>query len=328
MKNQLVFVFILFLLKHKVTYATMWPTQGHSELNVYMRGFTLESSKVETIFECYRKCEENIQCASINMNLTNKTCELKYSTKTRHPEKIVSQQNTIYMEIRDALGFSPHNPILSCKWFKNIENQLKSGVYWMKFNETYSAPFQVFCDMTTDGGGWTLVYSYTFTQYSAFNSTANAVTPIPNWPVDTSTGTSVPQSTTTPLGESSYSAMDFSLWKKIGNEILLKPNITNWTACVEGTGSLVNWMEGSVTCRVVKAITPTCATVVPTCATVVPTLFKFHICGPFFDLDSNFYVFLEGKTDSCFPAHDPCATAPWLNHLTNVTNPGGAIYIR
>ncbi|XP_031556811.1 uncharacterized protein LOC116293514 [Actinia tenebrosa] len=322
MKTQLVFVFMLFLLKHKVTYATMWPTKQYLEKDVYLQGFTLESSKVETIFACYRKCEDNINCASINMNLTNKTCELKYSTKTRHPEKIVSQQNTIYMEIRDALGFSPHKPILSCKWFKNLDNQVKSGVYWMKFNEISSAPFEVFCDMTTDGGGWTLVYSYTFTQYTTFTDGANAVTPIPNWPVDKSSGTWAPQSTTTPLSEPSHSAMDFSLWKKIGNEILLKPNITNWVACVDGTGSLVNFVAGSVTCRIVKVITPTCSTVAPN------TLDTTKTCGPAILLNTNNYIYLEGKTDKCRPVHDPCGTASYDNHLTNVANPGGALYVR
>lgn len=37
--------------------------------------------------------------------------------------------------------------------------------------------------MRTDGGGWTLGWSYMFTNYDDFTSVANAVTPRHNWPV-------------------------------------------------------------------------------------------------------------------------------------------------
>jgi hypothetical protein len=325
MKTQLLYAFLLFLLKHKVTYATMW-TKTYTELDVYLEGFTLESSKVDTVFACYTKCEDNILCTSINMNLNNMTCELKYSTKAQHPKNITSRQNVVYMEVRDyidAPGAIPDKPVSSCKWWKGIDNQAKSGVYWIKFNEPLSKAFQVFCEMTIDGGGWTLVYSYRFTQFNSFKSGSNAVTPIPNWPGNWSPVGWVPQSTITPLSESSYSAMDFSLWKKIGNQILFKPSITNWIACLEGTGSLVHWKTGTVACRVVKAVTSICTT-------VVPTKIGFYSFGPGLtigDSVSRFYLGLVGKTSSNWPTHDPCGTNN-ANHLTNVPNPGGALYIR
>ena len=111
--------------------------------------------------------------------------------------------------------------------------------------------------METDGGGWTLVWSYSFTNYSHFNSKSNAITPRPNWPVRPEVD--VPIATTPPLNETDYNAMNFSLWKQLGRQVLIKSNIKNWLVCHPGNGSLVDWREGDV----IKQVTDPIQGVVP-----------------------------------------------------------------
>ena len=38
---------------------------------------------------------------------------------------------------------------------------------------------EVWCDASTDNGGWTLVYAYSFNAFDSFSDSSNAVTPIP-----------------------------------------------------------------------------------------------------------------------------------------------------
>ena len=176
--------------------------------------------------------------------------------------------------------------------------------------------------METVGGGWTLVWSYTFLNYNHFTSKSNAITPRPNWKVDANVD--VPISTTPPLNETDYNAINFSLWKQLGRQVLIKSNINNWLVCHPGSGSLVDWQEGDVSCRIVKHVTDTCKD------KLAPGKFSpSKGYGPMFYTSTYFggtYYYFDGYTSENWPTHDPCG----LNHGNqerNVVNPHGNIFI-
>ena len=139
-----------------------------------------------------------------------------------------------------------------------------SRTYWINLDGgSHANAFQVYCETETDGGGWTLVWSYKFTAYEHFWTTANAVTPRPRWS-QVGPRVDVPVSTTIPLNEIDYNAMEFLLWTEFGNEILIKSNINNWLVCSPSTGRLVHWQDGEVICKIAKRVTDTTTTTTTT----------------------------------------------------------------
>ena len=164
------------------------------------------------------------------------------------------------------------------------------------------------------------MWSYTFTNYSHFRAKSNAITPRPNWPANRKVD--VPISTTPPINEIDYNAMDFSQWKQLGRQILIKSNINNWLICDDGTASLADWKNGSVNCQIVKRVTDTCK---DRSAPSVLTVGGYY--GPIFSTTTSVYYYFDGYTGNNWPTHDPCGINQG-NHVKNVVNPHGNIFVR
>ena len=113
--------------------------------------------------------------------------------------------------------------------------------------------------------------------------------------------------------------MNFSLWKRLGRQVLIKSNINNWLVCHPGSGSLVDWQEGDVNCTIIKHVTDPSHEVVPSKFSTFQNGY-----GPLFAL-SDFYYYFDGYTGKHWPTHDPLGT----NSPNQKTpDPHGNIFIR
>jgi len=224
-------------------------------------------------------------------------------------------------------GLLPDKAIKTCRYLKHSNPKATSGIYWI--NPTGSHAFQAYCDMDTAGGGWTLVFSYTFTNYGSFRSGINSITPQPDWP---SVG-NIPRSTEPPLSETHYAAMHFNLWKELGSEFMIKSNINHWITCTDGSGSLLYWRTGSIHCQVVKNVGHMCHNYAPDYIKFVSAGSGGKDLGPNLERTSSKsslkeYYYLEASTKtSNWPTHDPCGTNA-VNHVQGVASPRGNIYVR
>ena len=129
-----------------------------------------------------------------------------------------------------------------------------------------------------------------------------------------------PVSTSAPLSEDATGALNFTLWKEIGTDFLVKSNINNWISCSEDGGSFVAQEDGGLNCKVQKIIVP------GNCDQVKPYRFVKLPKGPALFANDTYYYFDTSVIDG-FPTADPCGNNS-TNNLEDVHDPSGWIYIR
>ncbi|KAL9987343.1 hypothetical protein ACROYT_G001633 [Oculina patagonica] len=97
-------------------------------------------------------------CQSVTFLWNNKECQIKKETKKSRPGDFVEHPAATYMEnnFRAKKGSKSSVPGSSCEDILISGESEGDGEYWI--DPTASGdPFLVFCDMTTDQGGWTLI---------------------------------------------------------------------------------------------------------------------------------------------------------------------------
>ncbi|KAL9957129.1 hypothetical protein ACROYT_G038731 [Oculina patagonica] len=182
-----ILLIFLFVVANKDFCGSVFETQVDHALV----GHVMNKDVVADEFECHLKCLANNSCKSFNVhrdgNNAKRVCELNNKTRQMNPghfklkigstyygsvqvscNEVSSEQDEQTKNGQCHPGYKgkqcekptgslySHQPADSCKDIRDSGDSKGDGEYWID-PEKSGNPIKVFCDMTTDGGGWLLV---------------------------------------------------------------------------------------------------------------------------------------------------------------------------
>ncbi|KAL9957135.1 hypothetical protein ACROYT_G038737 [Oculina patagonica] len=171
---------VLFVIANKDFCGSVFETQ----VDHVLVGHVMSKVAVVDEFECHLKCLGNNSCKSFNIlpdgSNAKRICEFNKKTRQMKPGDFKWKKGSTYygsfqvscIDVSRERNEQTKNgqchpgykgeycekpiPADSCKDIRDSGDSKGDGEYWID-PEKSGNPLKVFCDMTTDGGGWLLV---------------------------------------------------------------------------------------------------------------------------------------------------------------------------